>query len=147
MVRIAAGCRHSELDNTAVSEERKPFSQPLLWQADNNDVGVGTSLNPIGPLSWTYGLSQCEDIRSDMTPKSVVRIGALFWTLSLCTSGVYCFGTCRQDPFAASHFCGLPYILSNFQGRHLGISSRFQEHHMGIRPVAIAIIPAPRNGI
>ena len=26
------------------------------------------------------------------------------------------FGTCRQAPTAQSHFCGLPYTLSNFQG-------------------------------
>lgn len=30
VVRMAAGSRHSGLDDTAASEERKPFSQLLL---------------------------------------------------------------------------------------------------------------------
>ena len=55
-----------------------------------------------------------------MSLLSITRTLVLAWTLSLSTSEVYSFGTCRQDPTATSLFCGLPYILSNFQGERIG---------------------------
>ena len=49
---------------------------------------------------------------------SSAQIIVLSVSLVLGANGVNSAGTCRQDPYAQSHFCGLPYYVSNFQGTY-----------------------------
>lgn len=63
------------------------------------------------------GTGQLDAVAMDRKLGGFLR--AVLVVLALCIKETLCISKCRQDPSAASNFCGLPYALSNFQGNIL----------------------------